>query len=120
MIKLIIIVMMTIMNIEDTKQYNLLGYTCEGGDIQYSRISAIDVETCQKSKEEIFVKNQEIQILQTKKVDEIQVKHCLISKLSLMSYCGMFSRASMVENGLFRKIENISAQECLKIHETHR
>ena len=44
------------------------------------------------------------------------IKHCSLTKLNLISYCGTFSYSSMVKNGLSKRVTSITRQQCDELH----
>ena len=99
---------------------NLMAYDCTDEDVQVTRFNAHNVEKCIKDTDEINIYHREVQVIQEKKRETIKVFHCFLSKISLLSHCGVFSHISLVAGGLSRQLIKISASECRDIHVTNK
>jgi len=64
----------------------------------------------------IIRKKVSVQIVQEKLFDVIRIKHCSLTKLSLISYCGIFSYSSVVKNGLSKRVIPITRQQYDELH----
>ena len=112
-------VLLLLATIQIVSAFKFTGYNCEDKQTNISIIDAFKVEDCKPiNQTQIVQKNISIQIVQEKLFETIQIQHCYITKLSLISYCGTFSYASMVRNGLHRKILPINRQQCAELHKT--
>ena len=75
------------------------------------------MKQCQVFNETSVVKKKvQVQVIQEKIYDVLTVRHCLISKISLITYCGSFSHASIVQNGLSSRVIPITKEEFNDIH----
>ena len=93
-----------------------LSYDCDHEEIKVSRFAADAVQLCEKEAKNIFLHHNTIQVIQERKVEEIKVFHCYVSKISMISYCGTFSHVSLVAGGLSRTLVKLTASECQDIH----
>ena len=72
-----------------------------------SIIDAFKVEACLPvNVAKIVQKNISVQIVQEKIFDVIRIKHCFLTKIILISYCGTFSYASMVKSEWTNKMND--------------
>ena len=93
-----------------------LAYNCEGEQIKITRISANEVEICEREKRNVYKRHVNVQVIQTKKMEIIQISHCLIERTAIIMHCGHLSHSSIVQSGLSATLVQTSAQECTDIH----
>ena len=97
-----------------------LAFDCDHEETKISRFAADAVEICEKEEKNIFLHHKTIQVIQERKIEEIKVYHCYVSKISMISYCGAFSHVSLVAGGLSRQLVKLTASECQDIHVSHK
>ena len=108
-----------LVTIQIVSAFKFTVYNCEDKRTNISVIDAFKVEDCKPiNQTQIIQKNISIQIIQEKLFETIHIQHCYITKMSLISYCGTFSHASMVRNGLNQKSLPITRQQCEELHKT--
>ena len=94
---------------------SILAYNCESENILITRVAAGYVAECKREPNKIMKRHIEIQIIQTKKVESIEVFHCHIEKLAIIHHCGHLSHSSIVQGGLSSTMIELSASECMQI-----
>ena len=109
----IIICMMAYGRINATET---LAYNCEGENIKITRIAANDVERCERKENNVYKRHINVQVVQSKKMEIIQIFHCLIERTAIIMHCGHLSHSSIVQSGLSATLVQTSAQECNDIH----
>ena len=103
-----------------TGAMNTLAYNCQGDQLEITRVSATQVQECVREPEKINRRDINIQIIQSKKEESIEVYHCRIEKLALIHYCGHMSHSSIVQGGLSSTLIKLTGTECMDIQKEHR
>lgn len=96
----------------------IIAYDCAHENTNISSLSLIDVGDCDFEDQAVEEEEITIQLLQIKEIKSIQVKSCLISVTRLITRCAKLYDAQVVKGGLSNYIEEISAEQCQRIHDT--
>ena len=94
----------------------ILGFDCEKNTTKIAVFANKEISPCKQPENKINTFNVMIQALQVKLYENLHVFHCLVTKLSIITYCGKFSYASMQKNGLIDEVLKISPETCEQMH----
>ena len=93
-----------------------IGYDCLHPETEMDIVASNMVEECPQIKSKLFESFVNIQLIQERIFEQIQIKHCLITSISLTMHCGLFSHMSIIDKGLSKNILQISRESCENIH----
>lgn len=97
----------------------LIAYDCAHERINITTISLLSVGPCDLNNEQVIKNEEDIQLLQMTEVASLHIYQCKINIIQSVYKCGMFSHLSVVPGGLSTFIEEISHEDCMKIHQHH-
>lgn len=96
----------------------LVGYDCSHNNINITSFSLLDTEPCMLNETTIITETKIIQLIQTKKVQPIEIYQCLIDVFRVVTKCSWFDDSQQVSNGIGGYIVDISRDSCYELHKT--
>lgn len=101
-----------------TPTSGLLGYDCGGVNLNITSLSLTDMAECNLPDIEPDAEDAYLQLLQLNEFDHTEVIQCRIEIDRDISYCGMSSHVSVVENGKRNFIKEMDRGACKRLHDT--
>lgn len=95
----------------------LVGYDCNGQHLNVTTVSLNSIGDCDITP--IKTQDQEVylQLLQLSEFNYAPIISCKIEISRMVYYCGMHSHISAVQNGLNEYLEDVTDQQCKRMHE---
>nr|QQP18724.1 putative glycoprotein [Soybean thrips chu-like virus 2] len=91
-------------------------YDCARPTGQVTKLSLVDVGSCEHHNKRPFVDHEKIQLLQATEYGDIALYHCKVSVQRLVIGCGMHSHAYFAKAPLVTYIDDVSRDTCLGMH----
>ena len=108
--------LLIILPMASTNVIKTIGYDCMHPDTEMDIVASNMVEECPQIKNKLFESSANIQLIQERIFEQIQVKHCLLTSISITMHCGLFSHMSIINKGLSKNILQITKESCANLH----
>lgn len=95
-------------------------FDCAADGLNITTLSVLDVDQCPDFHTEDIASDVEIQVLQQRETYDLQTYRCSIKYRYTITYCGMHSHISRVQDGEGVGLWKINQAECMEMHRTRQ
>lgn len=101
-----------------TTNQGLIAYDCTDETVNITSFSLIDVEPCEYEWDNITTEQTHIQVVQTKRIFDVQIYQCKVIFKRRITYCGMHSHLAAYQGSYKYIVKEFDPTECRRVHET--
>lgn len=100
-----------------TNGQSVIGYDCGGKGMNITRISLLEVGTCEIPRKEVTTTTEYIRLLQSKKFSETSVRQCKVMVRRDIRGCGFMDHETAVPYGVSDYLEEVTREQCDAMHD---